>query len=75
MWLNRIKDDRIRLTELNRGYMAERGWEIVGEPCKGTACGRRGCPLYKRRAQKLATKSPLQESLEWFNNLPTPQVN
>ncbi len=52
-WVDRIKDDRIRITELNRGYMFEKGYKIVGEPCKGSVCGRRDCPLYKRRATKL----------------------
>lgn len=52
-WVDRIKDDRIRITELNRGYMAEKGFVIKGEPCKGSACGRAGCPLFKRRAERI----------------------
>ncbi len=57
-WIDRIKDDRIRITELNRGYMAEFGYHIVGKPCRGKACGNARCPLYMRRAEKLQL-SPL----------------
>lgn len=52
-WLNQIKDDRKRISELNEGYMLEKGYTIEGVPCKGTACGVRDCPLYKRRAVKV----------------------
>ena len=52
-WLNQIKDDRIRITELNRTYMKSKGFEIKGEPCKGKACGRKDCPLYMRKATKI----------------------
>ncbi len=58
-WLNRVKDDRKRIGEMS-DYMASKGYVIQGEPCRGTACGRRDCPLYKRRAQKLTT-SPLKD--------------
>lgn len=52
-WIGRIKDDRIRITELNRGYMADKGFKIVGEPCKGRSCGEPHCPLFRRKAVKL----------------------
>lgn len=52
-WLNQIKDDRKRIQELNEGYMKEKGYQIIGEPCKGKMCGFRDCPLYMRKAQKL----------------------
>jgi hypothetical protein len=52
-WLHEIKYDRVRISELNGGYMKERGWVIVGEPCRGTICKVKDCPLYKRRAEKL----------------------
>ncbi len=59
-WLNKIKDDRIRITELNRGYMLERGWKIVGEPCRGKICGcctsRKNRRKIMRQAQKLNPK-------------------
>ena len=58
VWLGQIKDDRRRITDLNRGYMLEKGFTIVGEPCRGNACGRNTCPLYKRRAEKLPTPQP-----------------
>ena len=58
-WLNRIKDDRIRISELNRTYMKEKGFEIIGEACKGRFCGVKDCPLYARRAQKI--KNPMDE--------------
>lgn len=52
-WLNRIKDDRKRISELNETYMKERGYEIKGEPCRGHTCGVRDCPLFARRAVSL----------------------
>ena len=52
-WLSRIKDDRRRITSLNRDYMASKGYEIAAKPCKGAYCGVKDCPLYARRAQKL----------------------
>lgn len=52
-WLNGIKDDRARISSLNRGYMPSKGFRIIGEPCKGTACGKSRCPLYKRKAERL----------------------
>jgi len=70
-WLGQIKDDRRRITDLNRGYMAEKGYQIIGEPCKGTACGRAHCPLYKRRAEKIPTPqptlSPIQSPLQYHD--------
>lgn len=59
-WLNQIKDDRARISNLNNFYMKERGYEIEGEPCKGDICGVYKCPLYKRRAVKL-TQPTIQE--------------
>lgn len=74
VWLNGIKDDRARITSLNRGYMKEHGYEIQGEPCRGKACGRSKCPLFMRRAVKLPQeKTPEQlrlESLVYFEALP-----
>lgn len=52
-WLDRIKDDRKRIGELNDTYMKSKGFEIKGEPCKGKACGRKDCPLYMRKATKI----------------------
>lgn len=47
-----IKDDRRRITDLNRGYMKEKGFEIVGRPCDGR-CGKdHSSGLFMRRAQK-----------------------
>ncbi len=60
-WLNQIKDDRKRISELNEGYMREKGYEIVGEPCKGTICGKKDCPLFKRKAVKLDTEFRCKE--------------
>lgn len=49
--------------------MAERGYEIIGEPCRTTACGRRTCPLFKRKAVKLATLDPIKAGLDWFDSI------
>ena len=53
-WLSRVKDDRRRIFEL-KDYMASKGFEIIGEACKGRFCGVKDCPLYARRAQKLTS--------------------
>jgi len=57
-WVDQIKDDRKRIGELNDEYMHAKGYEIKGEPCRGTACGRIKCPLYKRRAERIYNPSP-----------------
>ena len=59
-WLDCVKDDRKRIGELSE-YMASKGFKIIGDPCKGTACGNPKCPLFKRKAVKLsqaATPTP-----------------
>lgn len=53
-WANRVKDDRTRFCELET-YMAQRGYKIASESCRGSVCGRRMCPLNKRRAEKIVT--------------------
>lgn len=58
LWLDRVKDDRKRLQELNETYMAEKGYKIAGQPCKGQFCGRKDCPLYARRAEKIQQARP-----------------
>ncbi len=68
-WLNKVKDDRARLTSLNREYMREKGWEIIGEPCRGQICGKDKCPLFKRKAIKLTEKDINARQIEFFNNL------
>ena len=68
-WLNQIKDDRARISNLNNFYMAQRGWRIVGEPCKGTVCGKHKCPLFKRKAEKIP-----QYSLPNLDQKPAPIV-
>lgn len=64
-WLSGIKDDRIRISELNKGYMKEKGWKIVPEWCKGKYCGNKDCPLYARRAQKIG-KTLLDSQAEFW---------
>lgn len=61
-WLNRIKDDRRRITSLNRGYMKSKGYVIKGYPCDGR-CGRAKCPLYMRRAEKLKTEVDVHQTI------------
>jgi len=67
-WLNRVKDDRRRIFELNLGYMFEKGYKIIGEPCKGRFCGRTKCPLDARKAV------PLSIIQRFDMNLPPEQV-
>lgn len=68
VWLDRIKDDRARITSLNRGYMAEKGWKIVGKPCDGRCGKNHTSNLYMRRAEPLhapqAIIQPIKTSLE-----------
>ena len=52
-WLHMIKDDRARISNLNTFYMAQRGYRIEGEACKGRSCGVSKCPLFRRKAVKL----------------------
>lgn len=62
-WVSQIKDDRARISNLNTFYMAQRGFTIQGEPCKGEICGKHKCPLYKRRAIKSTTHLPCASCL------------
>ena len=74
-------DFRKRISELNDGYMFERGYEIAGIPC--TMHGHKG-NVHMRRAQKIVkstheTVSPApqttqglsQEEIEWWESLGT----
>jgi hypothetical protein len=63
-----IKDDRRRITDLNRGYMAEKGYKIIGEPCDGRCHKNHSSGLFMRKAVKLETDL-LKEQEKWFNNL------
>jgi hypothetical protein len=65
-WLNRIKDDRIRITELNRGYMKDKGYEIIGDKCDGR-CGNKKCPLFMRRAIKIEYLNHAKELVRRFD--------
>lgn len=55
-----IKDDRKRISELNEGYMREKGYEIVGKPCDGRCGKTHPSRLFMRRAQKI---DPIKASL------------
>lgn len=67
-----IKDDRRRITDLNRGYMLDKGYEIIGKPCDGRCGKNHSSGLFMRKAVKLQNKSyedKVQESIIFFNNL------
>lgn len=67
-----IKDDRRRITDLNRGYMLEKGYEIIGKVCDNRCGKSHSSGLFMRKAVKLQNKSyedKVQESLIFFNNL------
>ena len=51
-WLGKIKDDRKRFSELNEGYMRERGYIIVGRPCDGRCGKSHPSRLFMRMARK-----------------------
>lgn len=48
-----IKDDRKRISELNEGYMREKGYEIIGKPCDGRCGKNHSSGLYMRKAVKV----------------------
>lgn len=50
-----IKDDRRRITDLNRGYMLEKGYEIIGKPCDGRCGKKHSSGLFMRKAVKKET--------------------
>lgn len=52
--------------------MKEKGYKIIGEPCRGKVCGVNGCPLFKRRAEKLRVDLSDKEMTKWFDNLDAP---
>ena len=67
-----IKDDRRRITDLNRGYMLEKGYEIIGKPCDGRCGKNHSSGLFMRKAVKLGEKSPeqlAQISIDWFDKV------
>lgn len=69
-WLNHIKDDRKRISELNAGYMLEKGYEIIGKPCDGRCGKNHSSGLFMRRAVRLQEKTAEQlrlDSIEWFD--------
>jgi len=70
-WLDRIKDDRKRIGELNDTYMKSKGFEIQGRPCKGKACGKKDCPLFMRRAEPrfIASKNTFDKE-KWKSEHP-----
>lgn len=57
--------------------MAEKGFTIVGEPCRGQICGVKDCPLFKRKAVKreinylkvvteaIQNSEPVDETKSW----------
>lgn len=69
-WLSQIKDDRKRLSELNAGYMKERGYQIIGEPCNGHCGIKHASRLFMRKAVKIQQQTPI----EWFDSLPNKKV-
>lgn len=71
-WLGEMKDDRKRISELNDGYMREKGWVIIGERCGGK-CGRRhSSGLFRRKAVPAQDTMLVvnADKLKWFDGLP-----
>lgn len=61
-----IKDDRKRISELNSGYMLEKGYQIEGKPCDGRCGKNHSSGLFMRKAVKIETQDPIK----WFDSLP-----
>jgi len=71
-WLNRIKDDRRRITNINR-YLETLGYTVHHEPCKGRYCSNKKCPLDMRQAVKNTKPwwyDQHKSMLELWNNTP-----
>lgn len=66
VWLDGIKDDRARITALNRGYMKERSWKIVGKPCDGRCGKSHSSNLYMRRAERINAPEAIPEPVEGY---------
>jgi hypothetical protein len=49
-----IRDHRKRISELNNGYLKEKGFRLVGKPCDGRCGKTHSSTLYMRRAEPLA---------------------
>lgn len=71
-----IKDDRKRISELNEGYMREKGYEIIGKKCTGICGKTHSSGLFMRKAVKTGSQvaempSRAMEAQEmWFESLP-----
>lgn len=53
VWLGQIKDDRRRITSLNRGYMYEKGYRIIGKKCDKRCGTNHSSGLFMRKAEKI----------------------
>jgi hypothetical protein len=73
-WLDGIKDDRARISKLNKGYMLSRGYEIKGARCTSHPKGFHSSRLFMRRAEKINPEESWENkrlrSLEYFDSLP-----
>jgi hypothetical protein len=80
-WLDGMKDDRARITALNRGYMLSKGYFINGERCTIHPKGFHSSGLFMRRAVKIdhiadtdkmveSWESKRIKSLAYFDALP-----
>lgn len=56
-----IKDDRRRITDLNRGYMKDKGYQIVGKRCDGRCGKNHSSTLFMRRAEPIKTPSKITQ--------------
>ncbi len=70
VWLTGIKDDRARISALNKGYMKEHGWRIVGKPCDGRCGTKHTSNLYMRRAEPIHAPQAILERSETPFDLP-----
>ena len=61
-----IRDHRKRISELNEGYLKERGYQLVGKRCDGRCGKKHSSTLFMRRAEKIETPTTIVQS----DNLP-----
>lgn len=48
-----LRDHRKRISELNEGYLKEKGFKLVGKRCDGRCGKNHKAPLFMRRAEKV----------------------
>lgn len=57
-----MRDHRKRLSELNLGYLLEKGYQLVAKKCDGRCGKKHNSMVAMRRAEKIAAPTPEKPS-------------